>query len=384
MQKFLLKIFSNLSRRTKVIILIFVDFFALLFFWLVFNKFVPGAQLQILYSSTLELKHINLGEFRFFLISYVVLVFYFLISGFYRNTIKSFESSKTLIRVTIGSFIYSFVYSLNLYIYDDLPDKYFVYISLFFLIFMIAFAIIKITRDYAYYFLYEPTRNTFHKNVLIYGSGEAGKQLYNTIKNDININIIGFFDDNKIHSGSEIGGIRVYSKTKHLKFLKNKYPDLGVYLAIPSIDSITRNNIISKLEDLKFSVRTIPGLRELIHDEEKLADIQDLSLEDVLLRDSSSNFDFDFSNRSILVTGAGGSIGSELCRQLLQSNPKKLILYEISEFNLYSIKQELTNLALKNNIKSNIHEILGDIKNTNRISEIIKKYDVDCIYHAAA
>ena len=149
--------------------------------------------------------------------------------------------------------------------------------------------------------LYIPSKNIFYKNILIYGSGEAGKQLYDTIKNDKNLNIIGFFDDNQIHSGSEIGGIRVYSKKRHLKKLKNKYPDLGVYLAIPSIDSNARQKIISKLEDLKLSVRTIPGLQELIHNEEKLADIQDLSLEDIIERDPLSNVNFDFDDRNILI-----------------------------------------------------------------------------------
>ena len=92
---------------------------------------------------------------------------------------------------------------------------------------------------------------------------------------------------------------------------------------------------------MKLSVRTIPGLQELIHNEEKLADIQDLSLEDIIERDPLSNVNFDFDDRNILITGAGGSIGSELCGQLLKSNPKRLVLYEISEFNLYSVKQEL-------------------------------------------
>ena len=101
-------------------------------------------------------------------------------------------------------------------------------------------------------------------------------------------------------------------------------------------------------------------------------------------RDASSNIDFNFNEQSILITGAGGSIGSELCRQLMSSKSKRLVLYEISEFNLYSIKQELDQINIVNKTNIEICDVLGDIKNNERLKGIIQKYNIDSIYHAAA
>ena len=196
------------------------------------------------------------------------------------------------------------------------------------------------------------------------------KQLLNTLKDDKNINIVGFLMIHK-NKGTEIGGYRVYGKKSHLDELKSKYNNLLVYLAIPSVDSSSRNSIIAKLESFKLSVRTIPGLHDLVKNDKKLIEIQDLSLEDILPRDESANVKFDFSGQNIMITGAGGSIGSELVRQLIFSNPKRLVLYEISEFNLYKIKQELESFKLKNKINIDIHDVLGDIKNKKRLKDVI-------------
>lgn len=311
---------------------------------------------------------------------------YLYFNGFYNSAIGSYHSQSTMLRSLMGSFLYATSYVIII-TYLDVSSVFGEkkYLSIGLLLFFSAYAILNIIRDIAGYLLYLNTNKIISKNVLIYGAGSAGKQLLEALKVDASINVIGFYDDDIKKEGTEIAGFTVYTKNK-LKVLKESYDDLLVYLAIPSAKAITRNKIIAKLEDYKISVRTVPGLMELIRDDKKLSKIQDLSIEDILPRDASSNVDFDFSNKNILITGAGGSIGSELCRQLLFSNAKSLVLYELSEFSLYSIKEEVDILKSKyvNKTQTKIYDVLGDVKNKDRLKHILKKYNIHNIYHAAA
>ena len=111
-----------------------------------------------------------------------------------------------------------------------------------------------------------------------------------------------------------------------------------------------RQDIIAKLEGLKLAVRTMPGLHELVSDEKKLAEMQDLSLDDILPRESAPTMDIDFSGQNIMITGAGGSIGSELVRQVIKGSPKAIVLFEISEYSLYKIQAEVERIAINTKI----------------------------------
>lgn len=376
---------KQLPRKNKTLIVIFFDFLFLFLFWFFFTQSQSGLKFYIIDLSQTEGSIINLGRFFNFLISYISMLCYLYISGFYGSAIGGYDSRKTMLRSLIGSSIYSLIYTLSIILSEGLFDyTLYAYVAIGILLFFSAYAILNVIRDLAGFFLYTNTNKNENNNILIYGSGAAGKQLLDTLKGDKNINVVGFFDDNKSNKGTEISGYRVYVKEKHLKELKLKYKDLMVYLALPSVDLSQRNLIISKLENYRLSVRTIPGLHELVKNDKKLAEIQDLSLEDILPRDASSNIDFNFNEQSILITGAGGSIGSELCRQLMSSKSKRLVLYEISEFNLYSIKQELDQINVANKTNIEICDVLGDIKNNERLKGIIQKYNIDSIYHAAA
>jgi FlaA1/EpsC-like NDP-sugar epimerase len=157
-----------------------------------------------------------------------------------------------------------------------------------------------------------------------------------------------------------------------------------VYLAIPSINSNERQKIITKLEKYKIAVRTMPGLHELVSDDRKLAEMQDLSLDDILPRLSANSEEVNFKEKVIMITGSGGSIGSELVRQILKGNPRKIILFEISEYNLYKIQSEAIKLSTLSRSQTDIIGILGDVKSTDRLREIIINHKIDVIYHAAA
>jgi FlaA1/EpsC-like NDP-sugar epimerase len=158
-----------------------------------------------------------------------------------------------------------------------------------------------------------------------------------------------------------------------------------VLLAMPAISRVQRNEIISFLEPFKILVRSLPGVSELAQGKVKVADLREVSIKDLLGRDSvAANkelLSLNITNKVVMVTGAGGSIGSELCRQILLLKPQVLIMFERSELALYSIDQELSRTAMAS---TKILPMLGSVSNRNRLSQIMKRFDVHTIYHAAA
>ena len=377
---------KNLSKPIKVLFVAVADFTAVFLAWYGFTNTAPDLKIFLINAGSSSGEFLEPGSIKTFFVAYAVAFIYLFNSGFYRSRIGSYESKLTLLRSVIGSFAYGITYSLSLYYidgYKDLPIHFYVFISIS--CFIVIYAILNFIRDLASYVLYTKAPNAENKkNILIYGAGAAGLQLLNTIKDDIHINVVGLFDDSSNIKGSEISGYRVYGKKSHLDELRYKYPNLMVYLAIPSLDVQKRQDIITKLESLKLAVRTMPGLHELVSDEKKLAEMQDLSLDDILPRESASSMNIDFSGQNIMITGAGGSIGSELVRQVIKGVPKRIILYEISEYSLYKIQAEAERIIKTAKINTKIIGILGNVRSKNRLLEIIKRHKIDTIYHAAA
>ena len=376
---------KRLPKPLKVFLVALADFLAVLFAWYGFTNIGPNLKIFIINIGSTSGEFLEPGSLKTFFIAYGFAFTYLLNSGFYRSRIGSYESKLTLLRSVIGSLTYGITYSLSLFYidgYKDLPLSFYVFITLG--CFIVIYAILNFVRDLASFILYTKAQSSKSKNILIYGAGAAGLQLLNTIKDDIHVNVVGLFDDSRNVKGSEISGYRVYGKKSHLNELKNRYSDLVVYLAIPSLEAKKRQDIITKLEKLKLAVRTMPGLHELVSNEKKLAEMQDLSLEDILPRKFASSLDINFSRQNIMITGAGGSIGSELVRQLIIGNPKTIVLFEISEYSLYKIQSEAERIT--NNTKKDIKivGILGDVKSKERLLEIISRHKIHTIYHAAA
>jgi len=376
---------KKFSKPIKVFLVASTDFVAAITAWFLFANTAPDLKIFIINIGNTSGEFVEAGSIKTFLIAYFVMFLYLFYSGFYRSRIGSYESKVTLLRSVIGSLAYGVTYSLSLFYIDGFKGlPIYVYIFITFTCFIVLYAILNIIRDFASYILYTKAIHSQGKNVLIYGAGAAGLQLLNTIKDDIHINVVGLFDDSKNIKGSEISGFRVFGKKSHLSDLKDKYPNLIVYLAIPSLEVEARQKIITKLEKLKLAVRTMPGLHDLVSNERKLADMQDLSLEDILPRKASSSKNINFSKDNILITGAGGSIGSELVRQVIKGNPRTLILFEISEFSLYKIQSEAERIIQKSKKNILIIGVLGDVKDKKRLLEIISRHDINTIYHAAA
>ena len=230
--------------------------------------------------------------------------------------------------------------------------------------------------------LSEGNRN--NSNILIYGAGSAGRQLSTALNGSKEFNPVAFIDDaNDIYNNS-INGLKVYSRDD-LEYLIKKKNIKEVLLAIPSVSHSHRKEIINYLEPFPVLVRSLPSLSGLANGKIRINDLLEIDVNDLLGRDlvipNKSLLTTNILDKVVLVTGAGGSIGSELCRQILLIKPKKIVLYEISESSLYVIEQELINIATP---KIEIFPVIGSIADRDRMEFICNFYGVQTIYHAAA
>jgi len=222
------------------------------------------------------------------------------------------------------------------------------------------------------------------KKVIIYGAGSAGMQLSVTIRGSSEFNLIAFVDDAHKIQGRNINGIKVYSSSNITDLIRDNKID-EVLLAMPSLPRVRRNEIIVLLSQMRVSVRSLPSMLELAQGNIKVEDLREINIEDLLGRDSiptnKRQLNLKISGKVILITGAGGSIGSELCRQLLLLKPKCIILYDINEYSLYQINSEIE--LIKNNDVKFI-PVLGSVKDRQRLTQICKFFKVQTIFHAAA
>jgi FlaA1/EpsC-like NDP-sugar epimerase len=226
--------------------------------------------------------------------------------------------------------------------------------------------------------------NTNQSRVLVYGAGDAGVQLISALEHSGEFLPVGFIDDSKNLQGRQISGLNIYSIDSVEKVIA-KFKVDEILIAMPSVSRAVRLAIINKLESYPVLVRTLPGVTELAQGKINIDDLRKVSIKDLLGRPSiEANNELLFKNivnKVVLVTGAGGSIGSELCRQIILLRPSVLILYEMNELALYEIEKELSNSVLSS---LDIYPILGSVNNKNRLISLFKHFHVNTIYHAAA
>ena len=222
------------------------------------------------------------------------------------------------------------------------------------------------------------------KRALVYGAGNAGIQLSSALGHSSEFKTVGFIDDAKELQGKNIRGLNIYSPDD-ISILIDKLKVDEILLAIPSASRSKRVSIINSLEPYSVSVRMLPGVSELAEGKLSIGDLRDVSMEDLLGRDAAQSnkklLGKNITNKVVMVTGAGGSIGSELCRQIKFLKPKSLILYEMSEYLLYEIEKELLS---HNSNNMTIYPILGNVNNRERLENIFSHFGVNTIYHAAA
>ncbi len=228
----------------------------------------------------------------------------------------------------------------------------------------------------------------FHKkSVVIYGAGDAGLELANSMFHDRNHRPVAFIDDNPALHGLTIGGCTVFPPDK-LPDLVQTFSVGAILLAMPSISRARRRDIITGLEGVGVEIKTIPSISDVVSGRAKLSELREVSLEDLLGRDTIAPNDYllkkNISGKVVLVSGAGGSIGSELCRQILSQEPASLILYDVSEFALYAIDSELSQIAKKTGSPTTITAVLGSVQNAERLEFTMRTFQPQTIFHAAA
>lgn len=223
--------------------------------------------------------------------------------------------------------------------------------------------------------------------VAIYGAGAAGNQLVAALRMGRSMLPVAFIDDDSSIAGRIIAGLRVY-KPKHIQQMIDETGAEEVLLAIPSTSRARRREMLGMLEAYPLHVRSVPGFMDLASGKVKVDDLQEVDIADLLGRDAvppqQELFERCIKGQSVLVTGAGGSIGSELCRQILSSGARVLILFEHSEFNLYSIHRELERRIVRQSLSIQLVPILGSIRNPVRLQDVLRTWQVNTVYHAAA
>lgn len=223
--------------------------------------------------------------------------------------------------------------------------------------------------------------------VAIYGAGTAGNQLLAALRLSKTMRPLAFVDDDSGVANRVIAGLRVYTP-KHIQQMIDETGADEILLAMPSISRARRREILEALEPYALHVRSVPGFTDLASGRVKVEDIQEVDIADLLGRDAvpprQDLFERCIKNQVVLVTGAGGSIGSELCRQILVSGARTLLLFEHSEFNLYSIHGELQQRLERESLPIKLVPILGTIRNAERLLDILQTWRVNTVYHAAA
>ncbi|NLD01515.1 MAG: polysaccharide biosynthesis protein [Gammaproteobacteria bacterium] len=223
--------------------------------------------------------------------------------------------------------------------------------------------------------------------VAVYGAGSAGNQLVAALRMGKSMRPVAFIDDDDAIATRTIAGLKVY-KPKHIEKMMQLTGATQVLLAMPSAPRARRREVLAELEPFALHVRSIPGFMDLASGRVKVQDLQEVDIADLLGRDAVAPqlelFERCIKDQVVMVTGAGGSIGSELCRQILASGATTLILFEHSEFNLYSIHKELEARLCTEALSVRVIPILGSIRNLQRLREVMDTWKVDTVYHAAA
>jgi len=322
----------------------------------------------------------------------------FIYFGLYREVIRyiSSKASWTIVRaVGLYSILWGLISMLSLGLNPGYPR------SVILINYMVTLIGILGSRVLARYIL-SKVENLNQKDeqetiaaikVLIYGAGSAGRQLAVGLNQSVDYEICGFIDDHKSMQGRNLIGYPVISLSDVDNFVKSKEVT-EILLAMPSITRKRRNEILIKLQPFRVRIKTLPGLSHFTKGSSSIDEIKDLDIDDLLIREAVVSDDKPLvsmtKSKVVMVTGAGGSIGSEICRQVIKRSPKILLLLEISEYALYEIHQELETICstLKNNEKikilPKIIPLLGSVNDEKRMTEILQTWRPYILYHAAA
>jgi len=360
---------SEFSRNTKRFLLVGIDFLTLpIALWL-------GYALRLG-----EFWPVNIEKvWWLFLVAPIVAIPVFIRLGLYRAVLR-YVGSQALITIVKAVSITTLILLAIVVMTQSqgIPR------SVFIIFWLICMAFIGGSRLFLRSYIQSYSKGKkIKENVAIYGAGAAGAELAKALQLGNEFNPVIFLDDNHEKRGSEIHGIKVYSPYS-LETYIDKVNVTQVLLAMPSLSSRRRKKILDSLELYSVHVQTLPGIADLVSGRATVSDIREVDPSDVLGRDIvppiPDLIEQCILGKNVMVTGAGGSIGAELCRQISDFEPRKLILFEQSEYALYKIEKELEAY----NSDLDIIAILGSVTDGRRVETVLKSFQVNTVYHAAA
>jgi len=302
--------------------------------------------------------------------------------GLYRSVVR-YIGSKALFTIIQAVTLYAGVWGLIDYMVVSIEGTP---RSVILINWMLAIIAIVSSRIFAQWLLLSKNlaSSSNKKNIIIYGAGEAGNQLSQLLKSSSDFRHVAYFDDDLSLKGSFINNIPVL-QLKDFSTLNHKYNISEIFLALPSISRVQRNVVFDNLAQLSINVRSLPSISDIAGGRVRFDDLLQIEISDllgrVIVQPIKELLTVKNTNKVVLITGAGGSIGSELARQIIKLKPEKIILFEHSEFALYQIHQELIKIS---DSKVVIVPALGSIRSKERLTKIFEKYGVQTVYHAAA
>ena len=329
-----------------------------------------------------------------------ILVFFiigFLITGSYKGLVRyaGFKDIESISRTTIGVFVSLCLckYLVTKITLLNFLTRFFTnYLTIFLFcivsLLLLILSRLVIRRIYNEYLRPQPNKI----NVIIYGAGDAGPITQNALYQDTSTqyNIVSFVDDSHSKIGKAINGVRIRKPEEVFNndFIQKYHVDM-IILAIPSLSINKRNEIVNKLIELGVSVKSVPHVDSWINGNQlNFNQIEDIKIEDLLERDpivlGKENVKHELEGKVVMVTGAAGSIGSEICRQVLQHNPKCLVMFDQAESPMYDLQFELNNEDPYKHIAVPKEFVVGNVKDINKMTEVFEKYQPQIIYHAAA
>jgi FlaA1/EpsC-like NDP-sugar epimerase len=361
-----------LPRSTKRIIMVAADAVA-----------VPAALWAALALKSDRLDPGLDGTFTYFLVAVSSALFFFSVFGLYRAVVR-FMGPRAMTTVVAGVSLSVLV----LAIFDRFIASHQLPLSALAIYWALALPYVGGSRFVArFLFLHTGAAGRRASRVAIYGAGNAGARVCAVLLGGPDFEPVAFIDDKKSLQGSNINGIKVYGSDSLPELVRTRRVD-RILLAMPSASRRRRREILSQLEPLGLHVQSLPNLSDLIAGKAQITELCDVDVSDLLGRDpvppKPKLFGSCIRGKCVLVTGAGGSIGSELCRQIVRLAPSRLVLFEMSELALYRIERELEEVAAHEYLSVEIVPLLGNAHHRHRVREVLSTFGVQTVYHAAA
>jgi FlaA1/EpsC-like NDP-sugar epimerase len=321
--------------------------------------------------------------FAYFLVAIVSALFFFSVFGLYRAIIR-FMGPRAMLTVIAGVSLSVLVLAA----FDRFIASQQIPLSAFGIYWALALPWVGGSRFVArYLFVRRSGGKGTAARLAIYGAGDAGARVCSALLGGPDFEPVAFIDDKKSLQGSNINGIVVYGSESLPELVRRRRID-RILLAMPSASRRRRREILTSLEPLGLHVQSLPNLSDLISGRAQINELCDVDVSDLLGRDPvpprPKLFGACIRGKCVLVTGAGGSIGSELCRQIIRLGPSRLVLFEMSELALYNIERELEELAAHDRLAVEIVPLLGNAHHRHRVREVLSTFGVQTVYHAAA